>query len=57
MLITVNLALSLASLKGHKLNVGILDMDIFGPSLPKMMNLTGEPALDKGNFFYNAQYF
>lgn len=28
--------------------VGLLDMDVFGPSIPRMMNLTGAPELDKG---------
>lgn len=42
----VNLAVSL-SVKG--LNIGLLDADIYGPSIPKMMNLSGEPELNKNN--------
>ncbi|KAG2194945.1 hypothetical protein INT46_003064 [Mucor plumbeus] len=38
----VNIALAAA---GMKKRVGILDADIFGPSVPKLMNLKGEPEL------------
>lgn len=42
----VNIALAAA---GMKMKVGILDADIFGPSIPKLMNLKGEPDLtEKG---------
>ncbi|CAO3614553.1 unnamed protein product [Mucor hiemalis] len=38
----VNIALAAA---GMKKRVGLLDADIFGPSVPKLMNLKGEPEL------------
>ncbi|KAJ5666482.1 ATPase-like ParA/MinD, partial [Penicillium maclennaniae] len=43
---TVNLALSFAR-RGIK--AGILDTDIFGPSIPTLLNLSGEPRLDENN--------
>ena len=41
---TVNIALAMANHKQAP-KVGILDADVFGPSIPKLMNLTGEPSL------------
>lgn len=40
----VNLALAFAR-RGIK--AGILDTDIFGPSIPTLLNLSGEPRLDE----------
>lgn len=40
--VSTNLAVSL---RNSNLNVGLLDADIFGPSIPKLMNLKGEPRL------------
>ncbi|KAI4605751.1 hypothetical protein J4E83_010414 [Alternaria metachromatica] len=44
--IAVNLALSFAR-RGY--NAGILDTDIFGPSIPTLLNLSGEPRLSSNN--------
>lgn len=40
----VNLAVALAA-SGKK--IGLLDMDLFGPSIPKMMNLDAKPYTNK----------
>jgi ATP-binding protein involved in chromosome partitioning len=42
---TVNLALALAA-EGAR--VGVLDADIYGPSVPTMLGLSGRPASDDG---------
>jgi ATP-binding protein involved in chromosome partitioning len=43
--IAVNLAITLKNLK---YNVGILDADIYGPSIPKMMGISEKPKSDDG---------
>lgn len=44
----VNLALGLMANEQSKL-VGLLDADVFGPSVPKLMNLKGNPELTEKN--------
>lgn len=45
-MIAVNLAVALAN--SWKLNVGLLDADIYGPSIPTMMNLHQKPDVSEG---------
>jgi ATP-binding protein involved in chromosome partitioning len=45
-LFQVNLAVAASSLGFRS---GILDADLFGPSIPKMMNLKGEPLVNDQN--------
>ncbi|KAH7119655.1 cytosolic Fe-S cluster assembling factor NBP35 [Dendryphion nanum] len=44
--VAINLALSFAR-SGYR--TGILDTDIFGPSIPTLLNLSGEPRLSSNN--------
>lgn len=44
----VNLALALAANDSSKA-IGLLDVDVYGPSVPKMMNLKGSPELSQRN--------
>ncbi|KAM6181217.1 iron-sulfur cluster transfer protein NUBPL [Erethizon dorsatum] len=44
----VNLALALAANDSSKA-IGLLDADVYGPSIPKMMNLKGNPELSQNN--------
>ncbi|KAJ7339415.1 hypothetical protein OS493_005811 [Desmophyllum pertusum] len=43
---SVNLALGMLASK-QSLRIGLLDADVYGPSIPKMMNLKGQPELTK----------
>lgn len=45
--VSVNLALSLAKLG---LKVGLLDADIYGPSVPRLLGLTDKPLGENGKF-------
>lgn len=49
----MNLALSFAR-QGHR--SGILDTDIFGPSIPTLLNLSGEPRLSASMHFCPAAF-
>ncbi|XP_047201109.1 iron-sulfur protein NUBPL isoform X2 [Girardinichthys multiradiatus] len=44
----VNLALGLMAIDQSK-SVGLLDADVYGPSIPKLMNLKGHPELSDDN--------
>lgn len=46
--VSVNLALGMLACK-QSLRVGLLDADVYGPSIPKMMNLNQQPELTKQN--------
>lgn len=50
-----NLSLAFAR-QGHR--TGILDTDIFGPSIPTLFNLSGEPRLSSSqSIYYMPQYY
>ncbi|WP_147821632.1 Mrp/NBP35 family ATP-binding protein [Salidesulfovibrio onnuriiensis] len=51
--VTVNLAAALAD-QGHK--VGILDVDIHGPSVPTLLGLKGNLDIDRGSLVMPKQY-
>lgn len=45
---SVNLATALKVIEPKK-SIGLLDADVFGPSIPLMMNLQQSPLLNKNN--------
>ncbi|OAD57028.1 Iron-sulfur protein NUBPL [Eufriesea mexicana] len=47
--IAVNLSTALKTLESQK-SVGLLDADVFGPSIPLMMNIQQSPAINDANF-------
>ena len=54
---SVNLALSMAK---QKFSVGILDADVYGPSIPIMMNLNEQPLVHEETvsfFFFNSKKY
>lgn len=36
--------------------VGLLDVDVYGPSIPKMMNLRGNPELSPSEYRKDEEY-
>lgn len=51
----VNLAVSLAN--KWQLKVGLLDADVYGPSIPIMMKLHGKPEVSAGGDLMNLEFF
>ncbi|MCJ1242702.1 hypothetical protein MMC14_010711, partial [Varicellaria rhodocarpa] len=46
----VNIAVALAGMQhdtGQRLKVGLLDADVYGPSIPQLMNIHGRPDTGK----------
>jgi len=52
--VTVNLALSL---KRQGLRVGVLDADLYGPSVPRLLGLEGKPAMREDGIFTPFEAF
>lgn len=51
----VNLAVSLAN--KWQLKVGLLDADVYGPSIPIMMKLHGKPEVSAGGALMNLEFY
>ena len=54
-LFAVNLAVALAN--RFQLAVGLLDADVYGPSIPTMMNLHGKPETTQGGYRLLFSFF
>ena len=52
----VNIAAAIAT-TNDRLAVGILDADVYGPSVPKMMNLSDQPMLNDRNLMIPLQNY
>jgi len=50
-LLLVNLSAALKTIEPNK-GVGLLDTDVYGPSVPLMMNLHETPLLTKGTLLH-----
>jgi ATP-binding protein involved in chromosome partitioning len=48
--VTVNLAISLAK---KNLNIGLLDADIYGPSIPKMLGIKEKPGVTENKKLFH----
>ena len=48
-----NLAVAMAQRLG--LRVGVLDADVYGPSIPRLFNLHGKPLVDEGGCWEGAR--
>ena len=50
--VSVNLAVSLAK---KNLKIGLLDADIYGPSIPKMLGIKEKPEVSKIKKFFHMK--
>lgn len=58
--VAVNLAAALAQMQGEdgqSVKIGLLDADIYGPSLPKLLNVTEKPELDEAKKIHPIERF
>ncbi len=51
--LSVNLAVSLANTKNLK--IGLLDADVYGPSIPKMLGISEKPSSSEKKKYYHIQ--